>query len=143
MTASPPLDAVVENPTDPSDVDREAAARESKEASRALADLLAPIRGQLLLACVLRGIAAVLAIALWLGKRPTAATLAMLVAGIAAMLALGLHLHHGVWSACQTLGFTNSAKARGWAKTAAAIIAGVVVIGFLIPPLAIQLHLIK
>ncbi|QUW19921.1 MFS transporter [Agrococcus sp. Marseille-Q4369] len=39
------------------------------------------------------GIAAVLAIALWLGKRPTAATLAMLVAGIAAMLALGLSQH--------------------------------------------------
>jgi MFS transporter, DHA1 family, inner membrane transport protein len=36
------------------------------------------------------GIAAVLAIALWLGRRPTASTLAMMVAGIAAMLTLGL-----------------------------------------------------
>ena len=31
---------------------------------------------------------------------------------LAAMVALGLHLRHGVWSAAQTLGLTNNAKAR-------------------------------
>ncbi|WP_413316766.1 MFS transporter [Agrococcus sp. 1P02AA] len=36
------------------------------------------------------GIAAVVSIALWLGRRPTASTLAMMVAGIAAMVTLGL-----------------------------------------------------
>lgn len=39
------------------------------------------------------GIGAVLAIALWLGRRPTASTLAMMVAGLAAMLALGVSQH--------------------------------------------------
>lgn len=36
------------------------------------------------------GAAAVLAIALWMGRRPTLSTLAMMVAGLAAMLVLGL-----------------------------------------------------
>lgn len=31
---------------------------------------------------------------------------------LAAMAALGLHLRHGIWSAAQTLGLTNNAKAR-------------------------------
>ncbi len=31
---------------------------------------------------------------------------------LAAMVALGLHLRHGIWSAAQTLGLTNNAKAR-------------------------------
>jgi succinate dehydrogenase / fumarate reductase cytochrome b subunit len=31
---------------------------------------------------------------------------------LAAMAALGMHLRHGVWSAAQTLGLTNNAKAR-------------------------------
>ena len=31
---------------------------------------------------------------------------------LAAMVALGLHLSHGVWSAAQTLGLTNNARAR-------------------------------
>ena len=33
-----------------------------------------------------------------------------------AMVALGLHLHHGIWSAAQTLGLTNNARARSNAK---------------------------
>ncbi|MBO3143316.1 succinate dehydrogenase cytochrome b subunit [Dermatophilus congolensis] len=61
---------------------------------------------------------------------------------IGAMVALGLHLHHGTWSACQTLGFTNTAKARAWAKGIGLFVAVVVVVGFLIPPLAIQFGLI-
>lgn len=62
---------------------------------------------------------------------------------VLAMIALGMHLHHGVWSACQTLGFTNSAKSRGLAKFAGIVVAAVVVIGFLIPPLAIQFGIIQ
>src|SRR3546814_17517816 len=31
---------------------------------------------------------------------------------LVAMLALGMHLHHGVWSAAQTLGLTDNARAR-------------------------------
>ena len=60
-----------------------------------------------------------------------------------AMGALFLHLMHGVFSAGQTLGWTDSpaayrrAKLVGWAT--AAVIAG----GFCIPPLAILFGLIK
>ena len=60
-----------------------------------------------------------------------------------AMGALFLHLMHGVFSAAQTLGWTDSpaayrrAKLVGWAT--AAVIAG----GFCIPPLAILFGLIK
>ena len=35
---------------------------------------------------------------------------------LVAMLALGMHLHHGIWSAAQTLGLTNNARARRNAK---------------------------
>ena len=31
---------------------------------------------------------------------------------LVAMLMLGAHLHHGFWSACQTLGWTGTARAR-------------------------------
>ena len=89
----------------------------------------------------------------YVGTEPVDSPAAMVVAAfqtpwltiiyLLAMIALGLHLHHGVWSACQTLGLTNTAKARGMAKMAAAVIAGLVVIGFLIPPLAIQFGMIK
>lgn len=61
---------------------------------------------------------------------------------VLAMLALGMHISHGVWSSMQTLGWTNSPKARTTAKGVAHIAAAVVVIGFLIPPLAIAFGLI-
>lgn len=54
-----------------------------------------------------------------------------------ALVALGLHIHHGTWSALQTLGFTDTAQARSTAKAAGAILAAVVVLGFAIPPLAV------
>ncbi len=41
----------------------------------------------------------------------------MTVIYLLAMVALGLHLHHGTWSAAQTLGLTNNARARRNAKT--------------------------
>lgn len=61
---------------------------------------------------------------------------------VIALIALGLHLHHGTWSAMQTLGFTNTAKQRATSKSIALFIAVVVVVAFLIPPLAIQFGLI-
>lgn len=89
----------------------------------------------------------------YVGTAPVSSPAAMVVAAfqtwwltliyVIAMIALGLHLHHGTWSAFQTLGFTNSAKSRAIAKGAGAVIAGLVVLGFLIPPLAIQFGIIK
>lgn len=60
-----------------------------------------------------------------------------------ALVALGLHLHHGTWSAFQTLGWTNTAKARVTAKAAGLAVALVTVIGFLIPPFLILVGVIK
>lgn len=54
-----------------------------------------------------------------------------------ALAALGLHLHHGVWSAAQTLGWTTSPAARMRAKAVAVFIAAVVTVGFALPPLSI------
>ncbi|MBK8436204.1 MAG: succinate dehydrogenase cytochrome b subunit [Austwickia sp.] len=54
-----------------------------------------------------------------------------------ALVALGMHIHHGTWSAMQTLGFTDTARARNTAKAAGTLLAAVVVIGFAIPPLAV------
>lgn len=62
---------------------------------------------------------------------------------VIALVALGLHLHHGTWSAFQTLGLTNTAKARARAKSLGLFIATVTVVGFLIPPFAIMFGLIK
>lgn len=61
---------------------------------------------------------------------------------VVAMVALGMHLYHGVWSAAQTMGLTSSAVSRQRAKALGAVIAAVVVIGFLIPPFAIFLDLV-
>lgn len=60
-----------------------------------------------------------------------------------ALVALGLHLWHGVWSAAQTLGWTNSAKARGIAKATAGVVALIVAVGFALPPLAIMFGIVK
>ena len=38
---------------------------------------------------------------------------------LVALVALGMHLRHGVWSACQTLGWTNTAASRRRAPVAA------------------------
>lgn len=60
-----------------------------------------------------------------------------------ALIALAMHLFHGVWSACQTLGWTNSPHARRNAKTAAVVIGLVTCIGFALPPLAILFGIVK
>lgn len=54
-----------------------------------------------------------------------------------AMVALGMHLHHGTWSAMQTLGFTNSARSRTNAKRAGWIVAIVIAGGFSLVPLSV------
>ena len=51
-----------------------------------------------------------------------------------AMLALAMHLRHGTWSAAQTLGLTNNARARRNAKGLGLILAVVVGGGFSLVP---------
>ncbi len=67
----------------------------------------------------------------------------LLLIYVIALIALGLHLHHGTWSAIQTLGMTNTPKSRARAKSLGLFIATVTVVGFLIPPFAIMFGLIK
>jgi succinate dehydrogenase / fumarate reductase cytochrome b subunit len=62
---------------------------------------------------------------------------------VLAMVALAFHLSHGTFSAQQTLGWTMTPAAYTRAKMVGHAVAAVVVVGFLIPPLAIQFGLIK
>lgn len=59
----------------------------------------------------------------------------MTVIYLLAMLALGMHLHHGTWSAAQTLGLTNNARARRNAKSLGWILAVVIAGGFSLVPI--------
>ncbi|WP_319804700.1 succinate dehydrogenase cytochrome b subunit [Nocardioides malaquae] len=61
----------------------------------------------------------------------------MAVIYLLAMLALGMHLHHGTWSAMQTLGFTNTARSRANAKLAGWVVAIVIAGGFALVPLSV------
>lgn len=56
---------------------------------------------------------------------------------LAAMATLGAHLHHGIWSAAQTLGLTNTASARTRAKRTALATAIVISTGFSVVPIAV------
>lgn len=56
---------------------------------------------------------------------------------LVALAALGLHLHHGVWSAAQTLGLTNNVRARRNAKALGWILAVVIAGGFALVPIFI------
>jgi succinate dehydrogenase / fumarate reductase cytochrome b subunit len=62
---------------------------------------------------------------------------------LVALAALGLHLHHGVWSAAQTLGWTTSPAARARAKAVAVLIAAVTIVGFALPPLSILFGIVE
>jgi succinate dehydrogenase / fumarate reductase, cytochrome b subunit len=54
-----------------------------------------------------------------------------------AMIAVGFHVRHGTWSALTTLGANTSSLARGRLNVLAYAVAGVVTVGFLLPPFAI------
>lgn len=62
---------------------------------------------------------------------------------LVAMVALGLHLHHGVWSAGQTLGQTNSVRQRVLWKRAGLVLAVVVAGGFSLVPISVLLGVIS
>jgi succinate dehydrogenase / fumarate reductase cytochrome b subunit len=59
-----------------------------------------------------------------------------------AMVAVGFHLRHGTWSALSTLGANVSALARRRLNLLAYAVAGLVTIGFLLPPYAIVFGLV-
>ncbi len=67
----------------------------------------------------------------------------MVLIYLLALAALGLHLAHGVFSAQQTLGYTQTPKAQARAKGIGHLVAALVVVGFAIPPLAILFGLVK
>jgi succinate dehydrogenase / fumarate reductase cytochrome b subunit len=51
------------------------------------------------------------------------------------MLMLGAHLHHGFWSACQTLGLTNSVRSRRISKQVGFVVALIITVGFSLVPI--------
>ena len=59
-----------------------------------------------------------------------------------AMVAVGFHLRHGTWSALSTLGANVSSLARRRLNLLAYSVAGVVTVGFLLPPYAIVFGLV-
>lgn len=61
---------------------------------------------------------------------------------VLAMIALGMHIHHGFFSSMQTLGLT-SAKNTPALRTVGALLAAVVVVGFLVPPVAVFFDLVN
>jgi succinate dehydrogenase cytochrome b subunit len=62
---------------------------------------------------------------------------------LAALGALALHLHHGVWSACQTLGLTNSERTRNRAKDLGVLVAVLIAGGFALVPLSILFGIVE
>src|ERR671916_2723198 len=60
-----------------------------------------------------------------------------------AMAAVGFHLRHGVWAALTTLGANVSSVARRRLNLLAYAVAGVITIGFLLPPYAIVFGIVS
>jgi succinate dehydrogenase / fumarate reductase cytochrome b subunit len=54
---------------------------------------------------------------------------------LVAMTMLGAHLHHGTWSAMQTLGLTSTERARVRSKRIALAVALVITVGFSLVPI--------
>lgn len=67
----------------------------------------------------------------------------MTVIYLIAMAMLGAHLHHGVWSSMQTLGWTNSDRSRRTAKRVAFTLAVIIAGGFSLVPFFIAVHVIS
>lgn len=61
---------------------------------------------------------------------------------LAAMAMLGAHLHHGAWSACQTLGITGTARARERAKILSLSLAILIAGGFSLVPIGVLVGII-
>jgi succinate dehydrogenase / fumarate reductase cytochrome b subunit len=61
---------------------------------------------------------------------------------IVAMLALSLHIHHGFWSAAQTLG-ANSVRRNTALKATAGTLSAVLTIGFLSVPVSVMTGLVS
>lgn len=61
---------------------------------------------------------------------------------IAAVIALGFHLRHGIWSGLATLG-VNQARRQPVLNSIATVIALVVTVGFVLPPLAVTFGLVS
>ena len=59
-----------------------------------------------------------------------------------AMGALAMHLRHGVLSACQTLGLTNTAQSRLRANLAGYALATVIAVGFALVPLSVLVGIV-
>ncbi|GGF40819.1 succinate dehydrogenase [Marmoricola endophyticus] len=59
----------------------------------------------------------------------------MTIIYLVAMAALAMHLHHGTWSAAQTLGLTGTARARARAKALGWVLAVVIAGGFSLVPI--------
>jgi succinate dehydrogenase / fumarate reductase cytochrome b subunit len=62
---------------------------------------------------------------------------------LVAMAMLGAHLHHGIWSAAQTLGWTGNARARTRAKQVAFVTAVIIAGGFSLVPIAVLVGIIE
>jgi succinate dehydrogenase / fumarate reductase, cytochrome b subunit len=60
-----------------------------------------------------------------------------------AVIAVGLHVRHGTWSALTTLGANTSSLARQRLNVIAYAVAGLLTIGFLLPPFAILFGLVS
>jgi succinate dehydrogenase / fumarate reductase cytochrome b subunit len=61
---------------------------------------------------------------------------------IVAMIAVGLHIHHGFWSATQTLGLNSSAKDKA-IKATGTTLALVISLGFIAIPVAVMTGLTR
>lgn len=61
---------------------------------------------------------------------------------VLAVIALGFHVWHGFWSAFATLGANTSLKRRQFLNAVATVIALVITVGFITPPLAILFGLV-
>jgi succinate dehydrogenase / fumarate reductase cytochrome b subunit len=60
-----------------------------------------------------------------------------------AVIVVGLHVRHGTWSALTTLGANTSSLARRRLNALAYAVAGLLTIGFLLPPFAILFGLVS
>jgi succinate dehydrogenase / fumarate reductase cytochrome b subunit len=61
---------------------------------------------------------------------------------LVALAFLGAHLHHGIWSAAQTLGYAGDANARGFWRVVAFTTALFITLGFALVPLSIAVGII-